>query len=43
MVKTEWKVRVREFPKTVTDAIAQGGYRLNDDEADFVRLRRRQL
>lgn len=35
-VKTEWEVRVRELPKAVTDAISQGGYRLDDDEADFV-------
>ena len=35
-IRTEWEVRVRELPEAVTQAISKEGYRLDDDEADFV-------
>lgn len=35
-IKTEWEVRARELPEAVTQAISKEGYRLDDDEADFV-------
>lgn len=35
-IRTEWEVRARELPEAVTQAISKEGYRLDDDEADFV-------
>ena len=35
-VRTKWEVRISELPQAVTQAIETKGYRLDDDEADYV-------